>query len=116
MNYYIVGKRAAHIDSLIDCLSEKLPNNVTLKHVEPYMLTNERDGKIIYISTPFAFSWDWYISAKIPLEQASSMFCDEIMLFRGFSRYDYRINYTDFDDVVNKVMGFILEDSNENPL
>ena len=116
MIYYIVGKRAACIDSLIDYLSEKLDIDVKLKHIEPYMITDERDGKIIYISTPFAFSWDWYILSGCPLKKAGEAFCDEIMLYRGFNKYDYRIDYTDFDDVVDKVADFITEDTNENSL
>ena len=113
MTYYIVGKRAASIDSLIDVLSKELDMNVQLNHIEPYMITNERDGKIIFINAPFAFAWDWYITAGFTLEKASNMFCDEIMLFRGFNKYDYCVDYTDFDDVVEKVKKIIVGDTNE---
>ena len=113
MTYYIVGKRAASIDSLIDVLSEELNINIQLKHIEPYMITDERDGKIIFINAPFAFAWDWYITAGFTLEKAGNMFCDEIMLFRGFNKYDYCVDYTDFDDVVEKVKNIIQENINE---
>ncbi len=116
MTYYIVGKNAARIDDLITKIAETFDTDLQLKHIEPYMMTDNMDGKIIYISTPFAFSWDWYIGNGFALEKAGNMFCDEIMLFRGFNKYDFRINYTDFDDVVDKVTAFIMEDSNENPL
>lgn len=116
MTYYIVGKRAASIDSLIDVLSKELDINVQLKHIEPYMITDERDGKVIFINAPFAFAWDWYITAGFTLEKAGNMFCDEIMLFRGFNKYDYCVDYTDFDDVVEKVKKIIVEDTNETPV
>ena len=116
MTYYIVGKRAASIDSLIDVLSKELDINVQLKHIEPYMITDERDGKIIFINAPFAFAWDWYIRNGFSLEKASNMFCDEIMFFRGFSKFDYCVDYTDFDDVVEKVKKIIAEDTNETPV
>ena len=116
MTYYIVGKRAASIDSLIDVLSKELDINVQLKHIEPYMITDERDGKIIFINAPFAFAWDWYITAGFTLEKAGNMFCDEIMLFKGFNKYDYCIDYTDFKDVVEKVKKIIVEDTSETPV
>lgn len=116
MTYYIIGKRAASIDSLIDVLSKELDIDVHLKHIEPYMITNERNGKNIFINVPFAFAWDWHIMSGLPLEKAGKMFCDEIMLYRGFNKFDYCVDYTDFKDVVEKVKKIILEDTDETSI
>lgn len=114
MTCYIVGKQAARIDDLINKITTEMPDlDIQLKHIEPYMITDERDGKIIFINVPFAFAWDWYVSAGFPLEKARNMFCDEIMLFRGFNNCDYRLDYTDFNDVLEKVKKIILEDFDE---
>lgn len=116
MTYYIVGKKAARIDDLITKIIETFDTDVQLKHIEPYMITDNMDEKVIFINAPFAFAWDWYITAGFPLEKAGNMFCDEIMFFRGFNKYDYCVNYTDFDDVVEKVKKIIAEDTNETPV
>lgn len=116
MTYYIVGKKATRIDDLIAEITETLDTNAQLNHIEPYMITDNMDGKIIFINAPFAFAWDWYITAGFPLEKAGNMFCDEIMLFKGFNKYDYCVDYTDFKDVVEKVKKIIAEDTNETPV
>lgn len=114
MMYYIVGKNATRIDDLINRITTEMPDlDIRLKHIEPYMITDERDGKIIFINATFAFAWDWYVSAGFPLEKAGNMFCDEIMLYRGFNKFDYCVDYTDFDDVVEKVKKIILENIDE---
>ena len=116
MTYYIVGKKVSRIDDLISKIAETFNTDIQLKHIEPYMITDNMDGKIIFINAPFAFAWDWYVSAGFPLEKAGNMFCDEIMLYRGFNKFDYRVDYMDFDDVIEKVKKIILEDIDETSI